>query len=531
MPDALMDDPRRTSQDLDLWVGLWRYAGWTGYIDSTTYAKVGDATHRNEHGQFGIGRKRQWVSDRCRALHNLGWITVVHEPNGGGIKILVHLAPDEHVDLRKFLDVTQDRFYTRAHDETKAVRAARAQHPAGETTTGSGSVTLAAPAAPTAPPAPATPDTAPSAATAAPAPGADAAAITAGQGPRMESHMGGVCKPIQGAAPENGGALYRARTRAREDHPGPQTVQRNAGAAGIDVGKAVTRPAPGVARGRHVAAADARPAQPAAPKPLPQRPGLHPRLLELFRAMGKAGVSVRWTKLTPAEESLLLELVGALSPAAMAEIASATTIAAVKHGKGKAHHVRAYLATWCQHAPITTTATPPTQLDSPATLEALAAAADWDLSHADRQRKRELLGPAGCAQHPGAPVDHASPSGWGLCLHCNTARRRTEQPAPGAVVGECTGDDGLCGLPAEAGHDQCGKHLDWLRCSSCYRVRIAPGAPGGLCATCAEYSDDITDDDHHAAYGDPYLNLSASDSERLVELDATSWNKAAGWDA
>ncbi|WP_183068992.1 hypothetical protein [Streptomyces sp. gCLA4] len=245
------------------------------------------------------GRDRQWLKTWIHKLHNLGWATIT-KMSGAANLIVIHTSPDAHTEYRK-LAGGEDTFFTFTDDATKSARTARE----------------AAPVIPS---------------------------------PRIETHPGVDEKSSPSRPAEAGGSTTRAYARTREDRA-HETTQCNAGEGGSV--EQVDKPVP-LARGMRPAS---RPKQ-RAERLVPPRPQLDPRLQELHAQMRRGSLTVRWHDLSPIETGMVIELLETLGAEQMAKIAWQTTRAATEAGKQPAHHVRAYIGTWTQHAPLWGTTEP-----------------------------------------------------------------------------------------------------------------------------------------------------------------------------
>ncbi|RST00388.1 hypothetical protein EF910_32145 [Streptomyces sp. WAC07149] len=239
------------------------------------------------------GRDRQWLKTWIHKLHNLGWATIT-KMSGAANLIVIHTSPEAHEEYRR-LAGGEDTFFTFTDNATQAARAAR------ET----------APVIPS---------------------------------PRMETHPGVDEKSSPSRPAETGGSTTRAYARTREDHA-HETTQCNAGEGGSV--EQVENPVP-LARGMRPASRPKKRTE----RPVPPRPQISPDLQALHQELGRAKLTVRWHELSPVESGMIAELLDALGAEQMARIAWKTTNAAVAAGKQPAHHVRAYINTWVQHAPV-----------------------------------------------------------------------------------------------------------------------------------------------------------------------------------
>jgi len=98
----------------------------------------------------------------------------------------------------------------------------------------------------------------------------------------------------------------------------------------------------------------------------------------------------------------------------------------------------------------------------------------------DRARRllagvRAELAPAGCRQHPGAPVD---PTTGGGCLFCATNRRRGQIPDQTPTVPVVLPLDEICEAVAEFGHDEAVRRYGARTVArALLRCRPAPASP------------------------------------------------------
>ncbi|PVD04424.1 hypothetical protein DBP12_03090 [Streptomyces sp. CS014] len=238
--------------------------------------------------------------------------------------------------------------------------------------------------------------------------------------------------------------------------------------------------------------------------------------MDLMRNMRSEGVNVRWNGLTAGEEGLLSELVHVIKPYAMAKIAAATTAAAVASGKPKAHHVKAYLGTWCQHAP---TQAPGLAAAAegflPAAPEIAPGTAPWDLPAGHPGRTGT---PLLCHLHPGAPEDHSAAPGQPRCLTCNTERLRSETQF-------CE-----CGNTPALGHAQCGRCLGWGRCPRCVVCRVDPATGLDICGDCVQDQQERATESPAPYTASPLIISQRSTSEDLIDLSPGSWPTASSTD-
>ncbi|MFC9342851.1 hypothetical protein ACFTY9_32630 [Streptomyces sp. NPDC057021] len=297
VPDALVDDRRVAAQARDAWILGWKYAKGNGAFE---------ATWREVAEEFG--RDRQWIATWFKKLHNLGWATIT--PQDGGANLVV-LHPDLAAH-RGFRDlVGEDReFYTRTDHDTaehrKGVEEHREQPPAVS-----------------------------------PEPVDEAPMDAEGC---METDRG-VYGNRYGLSPaQEHGSITRAHARTRETRTHETEHCKARGSSSDQV--VPERLARGVR-----ADAGARLRKPTR-RPTPQRPTLPADLANLYRVMRAEGVNVRWHDLDEGEHHTLRGLLAALGAQQLARIAANTTRAALADGKRPAFHVRAYLGTWAQHAPV-----------------------------------------------------------------------------------------------------------------------------------------------------------------------------------
>ncbi|MCX4783319.1 hypothetical protein [Streptomyces sp. NBC_01264] len=293
VPDALVFDQRAADAVRTWWMYVHRISKRTNAVE-ISWRELAEQ----------CGRDRQWVKSWGHKAHNLGWATITEAPGGVNL-IVLHEDREIHVAYRQVAGGDRE-FFTHTDHATPSARAERAQNR--------------------------------------PTPGI----ISSAPWTRMRNHQ--VPDEKSSALPpaETGCSTTRAYARTRETRA-HETPQCNAGGGGsVEQAEEPVEPSVKLARGTRPAARPVKRRE----RPMPPRPQIDPRLQELRRELSRAKIAVRWHGMDSIETGMVLELLDDLGAEQMAWIASKTTAAAVAAGKQPAHHVRAYLGTWAQHAPV-----------------------------------------------------------------------------------------------------------------------------------------------------------------------------------